>query len=81
MTRISDTSGAAIMGGEPGKQGARAYFDVDDINAGAARVNELGGEASEPDARAGHGLVLDLHRSRRETSSASGSTTTSAPAE
>ena len=33
---------------EPGKQGARAYFDVDDINAGAARVKELGGEADEP---------------------------------
>ena len=48
MTQISDTSGAAIMGGEPGKKGARAYFDVDDINAGAARVNELGGEASDP---------------------------------
>ena len=48
MTQINDTSGAAIMSGEPGKKGARAYFDVDDINAGAARVNELGGEASNP---------------------------------
>jgi predicted enzyme related to lactoylglutathione lyase len=26
----------------------RAYFDVDDINAGAARVRELGGKADEP---------------------------------
>jgi len=24
----------------------RAYFDVDEINAGAARVKELGGEAA-----------------------------------
>ena len=47
MTRISDQSGAAITNMEPGKRGARAYFAVDDINAGAARVNELGGEAGE----------------------------------
>jgi hypothetical protein len=33
---------------EPGKRGTRAYFDVDDIKAGAARVRELGGEADEP---------------------------------
>ena len=33
---------------EPGKRGTRAYFDVDEIKAGAARVRELGGEASEP---------------------------------
>jgi len=26
----------------------RAYFDVDDIKAGAARVKELGGEAGDP---------------------------------
>jgi predicted enzyme related to lactoylglutathione lyase len=26
----------------------RAYFDVDDINAAAVRVKELGGEAQEP---------------------------------
>jgi predicted enzyme related to lactoylglutathione lyase len=48
MTRISDTTGGANTNMEPGKRGIRAYFDVDDINAGAARVNELGGEASEP---------------------------------
>jgi predicted enzyme related to lactoylglutathione lyase len=33
---------------EHGKRGTRAYFDVDDINTGAARVKELGGEADEP---------------------------------
>ena len=27
---------------QPGKRGARAYFDVEDINAGAERVRELG---------------------------------------
>jgi predicted enzyme related to lactoylglutathione lyase len=47
-TRISDRQGAAVTNMEPGKQGMRAYFDVDDINAGAARVGELGGQASEP---------------------------------
>src|ERR1043165_9158108 len=48
MTRISDQAGLAITNMEPGKRGTRAYFDVDDINAGAARVRELGGEADEP---------------------------------
>jgi predicted enzyme related to lactoylglutathione lyase len=47
MTRISDRGGAAITNMEPGKRGTRPYFDVDDINAGAARVKELGGEASD----------------------------------
>ena len=46
MTRISDTSGAAVFPGDPGA--IRVYFDVDDINAGAARVRELGGEADDP---------------------------------
>ena len=48
MTRISDQAGLAITNMEPGKRGTRAYFDVDDINAGAARVRELGGEANDP---------------------------------
>jgi uncharacterized protein len=48
MTRIDDTSGAAITNMEPGKRGTRTYFAVDEINAGAARVKELGGEADEP---------------------------------
>jgi predicted enzyme related to lactoylglutathione lyase len=47
MTRISDAAGAAITNMEPGKKGMRPYFDVEDINAGAARVKELGGEAGE----------------------------------
>ena len=48
MTQISDQTGAAITNMEPSKRGIRAYFDVDDINAGAARVKELGGEADDP---------------------------------
>jgi uncharacterized protein len=48
VTRTGEQSGAAITNMQPGKKGARAYFDVEDINAGAARVRELGGEAGEP---------------------------------
>ncbi len=48
MARTGDRTGAAVTGTEPGRQGPRAYFDVEDVNAGAARVRELGGEASEP---------------------------------
>ena len=47
VARISDQTGAAITSMEPGKRGMRAYFDVDDIKAGTARVKELGGEAGE----------------------------------
>ena len=47
-TRISDRQGAAITSMEAGKRGTRAYFDVDDINVGAARVKELGGKAGDP---------------------------------
>jgi predicted enzyme related to lactoylglutathione lyase len=48
MARITDQSGVAITNMEPGKRGTRVYFDVEDINAGAARVKELGGEAADP---------------------------------
>ena len=47
MTRISEQTGGAITNMEQGKRGMRAYFAVDDINAGAARVAELGGKADE----------------------------------
>jgi uncharacterized protein len=48
MTRMDDTSGGAIYEPDPAdKRGVRVYFDVDDINAGTARVNELGGQAGE----------------------------------
>jgi uncharacterized protein len=47
MTQIGEQTGGAITNMQPGKRGTRAYFDVDDINAGAARVKELGGEADQ----------------------------------
>lgn len=48
MTQVSDRTGGAITDMEPGKHGMRVYFDVEDINGGAARVKELGGEANDP---------------------------------
>jgi predicted enzyme related to lactoylglutathione lyase len=48
MTRLSDQQGGAITNMEPGKKGTRVYFDVEDINTGAERVRELGGEADQP---------------------------------
>ncbi|MBA2476415.1 MAG: VOC family protein [Actinobacteria bacterium] len=55
MTRISERTGGAITSMEPGKRGARAYFDVEEINAGAKRVKELGGEAGDPASVPGMG--------------------------
>ena len=55
MTRLTETQGAAIYPAEGGERGARPYFDVDDIQGGAARVRELGGEADEPGAVPGMG--------------------------
>jgi len=48
MARIGKQQGAAITNMESGRKGTRPYFSVDDINAGAARVKELGGEAGDP---------------------------------
>ena len=47
MTRVSEQQGAAITNMEPAKRGIRAYLDIADIKAGAARVSELGGTSSE----------------------------------
>jgi predicted enzyme related to lactoylglutathione lyase len=47
MAQLSD-QGVAITNMEPNKRGTRSYFDVDDINVGAARVKELGGESDQP---------------------------------
>lgn len=60
VTRIIEQTGGAITNMEPGKKGPRVYFGVDDINAGAARVKELGGEADAPAPVPGMGLVRDL---------------------
>jgi predicted enzyme related to lactoylglutathione lyase len=51
MTRVTDSSGAAVYNNPEGNaEGIRVYFDLDDINQGVARVRELGGEANEPQA-------------------------------
>jgi len=47
MARLADDQGGALTNMEPGKRGLRPYFDTDDINAGVARVRELGGEAGD----------------------------------
>ena len=47
MTRLSETTGGAIMAAEGSERGPRVYFDIDDINAGVASVKELGGEAND----------------------------------
>jgi uncharacterized protein len=53
MTRLSEDTGAAVF---PGDTGAiRVYFDVDDVNAGAARIKELGGKADDPQPVPGMG--------------------------
>ena len=48
MARIDDSSGSAIYEADGDRRGTRVYFDVDDINAGRAKVSELGGEAGDP---------------------------------
>jgi predicted enzyme related to lactoylglutathione lyase len=47
MTQLGGQAGLALTNMEPGKKGIRTYFDVDDVNAGVARVRELGGQASD----------------------------------
>jgi hypothetical protein len=48
MTQAGGDPGGAIYPSENGDSGFLVYFDVDDINAGAARVREAGGEAEDP---------------------------------
>ncbi len=45
-TQFSEDSGGAIYSSEEAAP-VRVYYDVDDINAGRARVGELGGSADE----------------------------------
>jgi uncharacterized protein len=47
MARIDERSGVAISKEEAGRRGTRITFDMEDINAGIARVKELGGEATD----------------------------------
>ena len=62
MARFSDSQGGAITADDGSTKGPRVYFDVDDINAGVARVKELGGEIERRHGRPQHGLVRDLLR-------------------
>src|SRR4051794_13232636 len=78
MTRIGEQTGAAITNMEPGKRGTRAYFSVEEINAGAARVRELGGQAGDPMPVPGMGCSPPAP-TRRATSSDSGRTTKPLP--
>ena len=55
MTRFTENTGGAIYAADGDSRGGRVYFDVDDINTGSARVNELGGESGEPMAVPGMG--------------------------
>jgi predicted enzyme related to lactoylglutathione lyase len=47
MTQFSEGTGGAIYAADGDKRGTRVYFDVDDVNAGSKRVQELGGEAGD----------------------------------
>jgi predicted enzyme related to lactoylglutathione lyase len=55
MTRFTEDSGGAIQGGGPV---VRVYFDVDDVRAGRERVQELGGQAHEPQPVPGMGWFV-----------------------
>jgi predicted enzyme related to lactoylglutathione lyase len=56
LTQFSEDTGGAVFPGDPGA--VRVYFDVDDINAGAARMKELGGNADEPQPVPGMGWFV-----------------------
>jgi uncharacterized protein len=47
LARFSENQGGAIMEADGPARGTRPYFDVDDINAGIAKVKELGGQAGD----------------------------------
>jgi uncharacterized protein len=48
MTQLSDDTGGAIYPPEGNPTGMRVYFDVDDVNASAGKVRELGGQCDDP---------------------------------
>ena len=70
MTRFSEESGGAMYE-DASPRGMRVYFDVDDIDAGAGKVRELGGEAGDKMPVPSMGWSRTA-RIPRATSSASG---------
>jgi predicted enzyme related to lactoylglutathione lyase len=55
MAQINDTAGAAIFHADKPQGYPNVYHAVDDIDASAARVRELGGEAGDKSPVPGHG--------------------------
>ena len=47
MARASENQGAAVYPSEESARGLMVYYDVDDIDASAAKVGELGGKSEE----------------------------------
>ena len=79
MTRLSENTGGAIYEPDPAnKRGPRVYFDVEDIKAGAAQVDELGGQAGDAMPVPGMGW-FSICKDTRGTSSVSGRTTSPLP--
>ena len=56
MASIAQDTGSAVFPGDTGV--IRVYFDVDDIKNGAARVQELGGKADDPQPVPGMGWFV-----------------------
>src|SRR5215208_2774422 len=54
MTQFAEDVGGAIFPAEEGPS-VRVYYDVEDVDAGRARVNELGGSADDKMAVPGMG--------------------------
>jgi predicted enzyme related to lactoylglutathione lyase len=55
MAQINETQGAALFPAEKPQGYPNVYHAVDDIDASAARVRELGGEAADKMPVPGHG--------------------------
>jgi uncharacterized protein len=55
MAQISETAGVAIFPSEKRQGHPNVYHAIDDIDAGTAKVRELGGTAAEKMPVPGHG--------------------------
>jgi predicted enzyme related to lactoylglutathione lyase len=56
MTQLAEDTGGGIFPAEAGS--IRVYFDVDDVKAGASRMQEFGGTADEPQPIPGMGWFV-----------------------